>query len=397
MKDLLFGLPTESWLTLSLIPGVGTGRLARLWTYLETLETENAEQQLLFDELPDTIASIDFKTLRALGWKEHGANSVMRFLDRGVLCPDVAQQLEQTQNWLQAPDHRIVFRGTPEYPSLLNEISVPPTLLYVHGNPKAWAQPTLGVVGAREASAYGRQVAEHWSQQLSEAGFTITSGGARGIDTFAHRGAIAANGPTVAVMGAGLNTWYPRQNKDLFESILDHNGALISEYSLTTEVRPQLFPPRNRIISGMSAGVFVVEASERSGSLISARYALEENREVFALPGRIGEPQAAGTNQLIRQGASLVTCVDDILSELPRGLRLPLANAHQEAKQKALPEGSEEAQWLFNCLQKERIGMDFDALVRLTKWQAPDLSQVLMELELAGVLINAQGQYQIAP
>ena len=398
MNTLLFGLPTESWLALSFIPGAGTSRLSRLFTYLATLEAESADEQQLFDDTPVGKEALDYQTLRALGWKEHTAHSVMRFIEHGKLPYEAEEQLEQTQRWWQDEDHSIVFRGQDDYPKLLNEIAVPPTFLYVHGNVKAWSAPTVGIVGARQASGYGRQVAQMWSQQLSELGFTVVSGGARGIDTFAHRGALSANAPTVAVMGAGLNHWYPRQNAKLFETILERSGALVSEYSLTTGVRPQLFPPRNRIISGMSSGVFVVEASEKSGSLISARYALEENREVFALPGRIGEPQAVGTNQLIRQGATLVTCVDDMLAELPRALRTPPPVTSPDITNDTISMGiSAEAQLLLRSLRNERVAMDFDALIRITNWCAPDLSQTLMELELAGVLTNMQGLYQVKP
>lgn len=391
-----FGLSSECWLALSFIPGIGASRLSRLWTYLSTLDSENQSSPSLFDDPLPCSEAIDYRTLRALGWSEHAAKMAVRYLSQHVLPYEAESQLELTQKWLEQYDQRIVFRSSAEYPRLLNEIAVPPTFLYVKGNVQAWQKPTIGMVGAREASGYGRQVAQAWAQQLSEQGFSVVSGGARGIDTFAHRGALAARAPTVAVMGTGLHHWYPRQNARMFESVLEHDGALVSEYSLTTGVRPNLFPPRNRIISGMSFGVLVVEASDKSGSLISARYALDENREVFALPGRIGEPQATGTNQLIRQGATLVTSVEDILSELPRGLRSPKESvAIKGAVERSEPDVSREALSLFTLLQQERIAMDFDALIRLTQWQAPDLSQALMELELAGVLNNAQGQYQI--
>ena len=401
-----YGLTENQWLALSLMPGIGTSRLAHLWTYLESLSHQPAVEMSLFAELEqptDTACPLDFQTLRALGWPEHTARSVMLFLNRGKLPYEIEKNVAITLEWLEQKDHHLVFRDTTAYPALLARIGVAPTFLYVKGQPSAWAQPTVGVVGARAASGYGRKVAEHWCTQLSQQGFCVVSGGARGVDTFAHQGALNAQRPTVSIMGTGLLNLYPKQNLKLFQQILEHKGALVSEYPLTTEVRPNLFPPRNRIISGMSHGVLVVEASEKSGSLISARYALEENREVFALPGRVSDPQAAGTNQLIRQGATLVTSVEDILAELPREIRT--SADHPEHKAIISDEGlhvalnslSGAAQTLLSVFNMERIGMDFDALVRRTGLPAGELSQTLMELELSGVIVNAQGQYQFAP
>ncbi|MBM6550673.1 DNA-processing protein DprA [Marinomonas ostreistagni] len=404
MKHSLHGLSETQWLALSLMPGLGTTRLAHLWTYLDTLHQPQSVEASLFPELDESSHSesaIDFQTLRALGWPEHTARAVMLYLNRDKLPYEAESSLQTALDWLQSDDQQLVFRGTGNYPALLGRISVPPTFLYVKGQPSAWDKPTLGMVGARAASGYGRKIAEQWGMQMSQQGFSIISGGARGIDTYAHQGALNAQQATVAVMGTGLFHPYPKQNIGLFQQILEYGGALVSEYPLTTGVRPNFFPPRNRIISGMSHGVFVVEASEKSGSLISARYALEENREVFALPGRVSDPQASGTNQLIRQGATLVTSIDDILAELPRSVRSPVGDVKQDVS--ALPEGkvdvsgfSISAQTLVEVFQQERIGLDFDALVRRTGLPAPELSQTLMELELSGVITNAQGQYQFS-
>lgn len=408
MEHLYHGLTAVQWLGLSLLPGLGASRLAHLWTYLESLHQQSdVHQATLFTELESPSSptnTVDYQILRALGWPEQTARAALLHLNKSYLPAEAQRSLDQTFDWLARHDHHLIFRGDQHYPPLLNSISVPPTFLYVKGSCEAWDSPCIGIVGARAASGYGRKMAEHWGQQLSQQGLSVISGGARGIDTYAHQGAINARKPTVAVMGTGLLHLYPKQNMKLFEAILAQGGALISEYALATEVRPQLFPPRNRIISGMSHGVWVVEASEKSGSLISARYALEENRGVFALPGRVGDPQASGTNQLIRQGATLVTGIDDILAELPlveaSTLQLPASKPSMQEEQKPaldLSGLSTLACSLLSILREERVGMDFDALVRRSGFVAADLSQTLMELELSGVIANAQGQYQIVP
>lgn len=394
------GLTLRDWLTLSFMPKVGPNRLASLWTYLNTWISEATDS----DDLNRVIAfqkalqSVDYHVLRTIGWSEHSARAAMLYLQQGQLPYEAKERIEITERWLEQPDHQVVFRDSDDYPQLLQSIAVPPTFIYTQGNIQSWSKPCIGMVGARNASGYGKRIAEQWGQELSERGFHVCSGGAKGIDACAHQGALHAQAETTVVMGTGLLNPYPRQNQKLFERILEKSGVLISEYPLTTSARPQLFPPRNRIISGMSYGVVVVEASEKSGSLISARYALEENRDVFAVPGRIGDPQAKGTNHLIRQGATLVQSVDDIMLELPREMRecAPTTTLTQpnvlEATSLSVGAAS-----LLDILTVERIGFDFDALIRRSGMGAADLSQTLMELELSGMVVNVQGQYQFAP
>lgn len=420
MNTRHYGLRQLDWLAISLIPGIGPSRLSTLWTYLATLKASPYQDETsdLFGEVNRRSPQdgIDQQLLRALGWPEHSARATLCYLKNGKLPYESQDVFELTLRWLEHPDHHLVFREQSDYPALLNQIAVPPTLLYVQGQTQPWQSPCLGVVGARNATGYGRKIAQQWSQKLAQQGVTICSGGAKGIDAYAHLGALEAKQATVAVMGTGLLNLYPRQNVALFERILSQNGTLISEYPLTTEARPQLFPPRNRIISGMSQGVLVVEASEKSGSLISARYALEENRDVFAIPGRIDDPQASGTHYLIRQGATLVCQPDDILAEWPRELRQQLATSvfaeyvpsmasstaeneskapTQQAKQRInWQELSQSACKILSLLLEEKAAFDFDALIRKTGMGASDLSQTLMELELTGLVANAQGHYQ---
>ncbi|SBS30826.1 hypothetical protein MAQ5080_01770 [Marinomonas aquimarina] len=400
MNALHNGFSQRDWLALSFMPGIGPSRLASLWTYLSAWSDDQEDGDLFASSMCSVKAaqSVDYQVLRALGWSERTARAALLYLQKGKLPYDAEDNFTLTERWLEASDQQVIFRDDPDYPSLLQNIAVPPTCLFVKGDCQAWAKPCIGVVGARNASGYGKRIAESFALQLAEAGYSVCSGGAKGIDAFAHQGALQAQQPTVAVMGTGLLNLYPKQNTALFERILAAAGALISEYPLTTAPRPNLFPPRNRIISGMSHGVLVVEASQKSGSLISARYALEENREVFAIPGRIGDPQASGTNQLIRQGASLVLSIDDIMAELPRALRQPALEAGTTLSEEVDASNlSRSATGLLEVLSREREAFDFDALIRKTGMGAADLSQTLMELELSGMVVNAQGHYQCAP
>jgi DNA processing protein len=205
------------------------------------------------------------------------------------------------------------------YPFLLREISDPPITLYVRGNWQAcFESPCVAVVGSRRCSTYGENASLMLSRDLAERGITIVSGLARGIDTAAHRGAINGHGKTIAVLGTGIDEVYPTENAKLIDEILDSGGAIISQFPLGTPPISMNFPYRNRVISGLSYGVLVVEASERSGSLITARLAAEQNREVFAVPGNITSKNSFGTNYLIKDGAKLVQQWQDVVNELPR-------------------------------------------------------------------------------
>ena len=206
------------------------------------------------------------------------------------------------------------------YPAALKNIYDPPPVLYVRGEIAESDAVAIGIVGSRRCTHYGLEQADRFGGLLGRAGFTVVSGGARGIDTAAHRGALAAGGRTIAVMGCGLCNTYPRENEKLFDQIVaDGRGAIISELPMRIGIKGQNFPKRNRIISGLSLGVLIVEAARRSGSLITARLALEQSREIFAVPGRVDSPFSAGTNSLIAAGsAALVQNIEDILDRLDR-------------------------------------------------------------------------------
>ena len=218
----------------------------------------------------------------------------------------------------------VVSMDDPLYPRRLKEIYDPPVVLYVRGDAEILNQPGIAVVGTRHPTPYGSGMAERLSCDLAGHGLVIISGMARGVDTASHRGAISAKGKTVAVFGTGVDVIYPKENSRLSEQILSGGGALISEFPLGTFAAPQNFPIRNRIISGMSIGVLVVEAAEYSGTRITARLALEQNRDVFAVPGNVTNKNSWGPNTLIKQGAKLVATWEDVWEDLPTEVRLAL-------------------------------------------------------------------------
>src|SRR2546426_7393468 len=222
---------------------------------------------------------------------------------------------------------RIIALADSAYPARLKEIYDPPVVLFVRGNVEVLSSPGIAMVGTRHPTPYGLGMAERLSKDLAARGLVIISGMARGVDTASHRGAIATGGKTVAVFGTGIDVMYPKENSRLAEQILSLGGALISEFPIGTFAAPQNFPIRNRIISGMSAGVLVVEAAEYSGTRITARCALEQNRDVYAVPGNVTNKNSWRPNTLIKQGAKLVATWEDVWEELPTAVRLALEPA----------------------------------------------------------------------
>ena len=225
---------------------------------------------------------------------------------------------------IQAAGVSLISIDDPAYPFRLKEIYDPPLVLSVRGDPEVLAKPGIAMVGTRHPTPYGSGMAERLACDLAAQGLVIISGMARGVDTASHRGAISAKGKTIAVFGTGVDVIYPKENSRLSEQILAFGGALISEFPLGTFAAPQNFPIRNRIISGMSAGVLVVEAAEYSGTRITARCALEQNRDVFAVPGNVTNKNSWGPNTLIKQGAKLVATWEDVWEDLPAEVRLAL-------------------------------------------------------------------------
>ena len=292
----------------------------------------------------------------------------------------------------------IVTADSPLYPPLLLNIYDFPPVLYVKGMLSQRDVP-LAVVGSRMASTYGRFTTERLCRELALSGVTIVSGMARGIDSAAHTGALAGKGRTIAILGSGLDVVYPPENKGLFERITE-SGAVITEFPFSTEPLAANFPARNRIISGISLGVVVVEAGEKSGSLITARVALEQGREVFAVPGSIDSPGTKGTHQLIREGAKLVEGTQDILEEiLPQvGLQPPPDNPAVEAtsENSGIPFDELEAaeQVILKALGVKPIHID--TLAADTGYQIKNLLGILMSLELKGCITQLPGKIFVA-
>ena len=297
--------------------------------------------------------------------------------------------VEEDLVWLSQPNRHAIMIDDPRYPILLKNIPDPPIILFVHGDPDLLSQWQIALVGSRNPTASGRDTAYDFARFLAESGLTITSGLALGIDAAAHQGALAVQGKTVAVLGTGLDRVYPAKHRDMAHEIAS-TGALVSEFALGTPPRAENFPRRNRIISGLSLGTLVVEAALRSGSLITARMALEQGREVFAIPGSIHNPLVKGCHRLIREGAKLVETASDILEELGA-----LAGVETTTNAISTPvtdnklEIDADYQLLFESLGYDPIGID--VLIERCGLTAETVSSMLLLLELQGQVESLPG------
>lgn len=353
-----------SWLALVRAPGIGVAQATRLLAQFG-----------------------DPATLFAAGAAAWRAAGIPLSLHAGLREPDRAG-IEQDLRWLQGPSRHLVTWRDPRYPAQLRAIAQAPLALFCQGDPELLSQPQLAIVGARAASRPGAETAAGFAAELSRAGLLVTSGLAQGIDAAAHRGALGAGAATVAVCATGLDRVYPARHRELAHEITAR-GVLVSEFPTGTPPLADHFPRRNRIISGLALGVLVVEAAPRSGSLITARLASEQGREVFAIPGSIHSPMSRGPHALIRQGAKLTESVRDILEELApqlgAALRLPPADAA------AAPEPERDA------AQREvleALGFEatpFDTLVDRLALPVERLSAALLALELEGCIAAAPG------
>ena len=317
------------------------------------------------------------------------------------------QEQYQRQTWrdsLESIEERIdkcsatiIPITSTEYPPLLKQTIGAPPLLYVRGNSENLHLPQIAIVGSRRMTRGGETNAFEWSKFLSNGGFVITSGLAQGVDGIAHSGALAAMGKTIGVMGTGIDTIYPRAHRRLADNIIDQGGTLVTEFDPGAPPLPTHFPKRNRIISGLSLGVLVVEAALRSGSLITARCALEQNREVFAIPGSIHNPQSRGCHQIIKQGAQLVERAEDIIQELQGPLAgLAVLPEQPMATEQAASGGDKDLLAdelkLLSVLGFEPV--DMDSLTIDGLFSVAELSRLLVSLELKGLVENNSGFYQ---
>ncbi len=273
------------------------------------------------------------------------------------------------------------------YPEKLKEIYDPPPVLYLKGSITEADQNSISIVGSRKATYYGKMVAENLSKDLALVGLTIISGMARGIDTAAHRGALSTDGRTIAVLGGGLDYIYPPENRKLAREI-EERGALITEFPFTTLPERQNFPRRNRIISGLSLGTVVVEAGEKSGALITADFALQQGREVFAVPGNITSTLSQGTHNLIKQGAKLVNNYQDILEEFPLLIRQKLPESKLDRREQPLLSAEEKI--IYTLLNNEPT--QIDKIIEASKLSAAKVSEILLNLELKDLIKEIEGK-----
>lgn len=309
--------------------------------------------------------------------------------------------LEDAERELEAIERigaRLVGMGEPDYPQQLKNCEAPPPLVIIKGNPNVFRKPPVAIVGSRNASVVGARFTERLARDLGDAGFAIISGLARGIDAAAHKASIESG--TVAVLAGGLDRPYPPENLPIYRAIPENGSALITEMPMGTEPRARDFPRRNRIIAGLSLGLIVVEAAERSGSLISARMAGEMGRTVFAVPGSPLDPRARGTNALLKQGATLVTCADDVIDSLSPliGRDTFKAEAAQPDLLTQIDEAPEPLQAITTDEQRDilvdalgPVPIDVDTLVRHTGLDASNAQLILLELDLAGRLLRYPG------
>ena len=342
------------------------------------------QQRKLLDifDIPLNILSSTEKELRDLGLNSSTIKYLFEHNDKN---------LEKDISWLDQPDHYFISIQDARYPALLKEITDPPIGLFVDGNPDVLQTAQLGIVGSRNPTAGGRHCSQSFAKLLTESNLTITSGLALGIDYCAHIGALEAGGNTVAVLGSGLDNVYPARHRKIAENIKSE-GALVSEFPITTPPLPEHFPRRNRIISGMSLGVLVVEAAQRSGSLITARYAVEQGRDVFAVPGSIKNPLSKGCHYLIKQGAKLVESVEDIIDELNIPLPIHSSNiSENEAIQSDKAGFDADFRKLIDLIPYDPVSVD--KLVELSGLTADTVSSMLLILEVHGIVSLSGGLY----
>jgi DNA processing protein len=342
-----------AWIELSLVPGLGGQRLrALLSTFGLPTEVLKATRSQLSRVVPEALAA-------------------------GILERSSASEVEKALRWAAQPEHKVLTLADTDYPKQLLEIADPPALLYVAGNAKLLSSPALAVVGSRNATPQGLNNAQSFARAFSEAGLVIVSGLAIGVDSAAHRGGLEGRGSTIAVLGTGIDIVYPRRNEALAGEIL-LRGALVSEFPLGTPPSAGNFPRRNRLISGLARGCLVVEAALDSGSLITARLAAEQGREVLAIPGSIHSPLSRGCHALIKQGAKLVESAQDVLEELGAAV-VPETRSPQPSSGHDL---------------LDKMGFDpcdIDGLIARSGLTAEIVSSILLRLELEGKVAGLPG------
>ncbi len=366
-----------AWLALTLSPGLGPKRITDAMRRVET---------------PADILSLPLTALEGLRFPAAAAQFIFEGKARAAAEAELVK--------IAAEDATLVCFDCPEYPERLREIFDPPPVLWVRGDTRLLSRPSIAVVGTRHPSPYGSGVAEMLARDLAARRLLIVSGMARGIDTCAHKGALAARMPTVAVWGTGIDVVYPKENRKLAEDILAQGGAIVSEVPMGTFPAPQNFPRRNRIISGLSIAVLVVEASENSGTRVTARCAAEQNRDLYAVPGNVTSKQSWTPNTLIKQGAKLVATWEDVWEDLPSQVRVELDYAtgcESDAGKPAslLPDPvlrPQEAMVLEVLRQDASLQIDEILEALETQLTSSEVFTALFELEMAGRIRQLPGK-----
>lgn len=357
---------------MTLVPGMGSIAQSRL-------------RSICSD--PSEVFTIERGALEAIGIPQDACEALSSRRFRPMA--------DEIVDWGARGGCQFVCRGDPDYPALLEQIYDPPSILYARGNLHALEKPAVSIVGTRRPTYYGLQMAEGLAADLTRCGLAIVSGMARGVDAAAHRGCLAAKGCTVAVFGCGVDIIYPGEHRRLAKEILA-DGIVLSEFAPGTSPAPQNFPVRNRIISGLALGTVIVEASEYSGSLITARLAMEQNRELYALPGNVTSPQSFGPNYLIKQGAKLVQSWRDVVEELPPELRHTILSL-KDRDARRTPELeilSDEETRLLELISFDQA-TQFDKIYALSRIEISRLATLLLDLEMRGWIRQVPGNLYV--
>jgi DNA processing protein len=367
------------------------------------MELDSSLSWLALTLTPGIASRLSARLLREFGSPDGVFHAPRRALEGCNVPAPVAQAIVNKEAFQRAEKEvaaarrigcRLINWSEPEFPQALLQIYDPPVLLYARGDAQILNLPSLGIVGTRRPTIYGTQMAERLGQDLAARGLIIVSGMARGIDAIGHQGALAVNGRAIGVLGTGIDVCYPKENKKLYEKVLER-GAILSEFPIGAHPAPENFPIRNRIIAGMPLGVIIVEGKQYSGSLITARLAMEFGREVFGVPGNVTQAVSFAPNQLIKQGAKLVTCAEDVIEELPTPIRAALVQAEQpEAEQRNLwvsasLDGS--AKKIYELLSAEEPRA-IDDIVERSGLHSSEVLATLFDLEMKGIVRQLPGK-----
>lgn len=353
---------------------------------------------------PGIAARLAARLLRRFGSPGAVFSARLPELEATEIPPAAAQAIVKKEAFRRAEKELVKLRGISdcrlinwteaEYPQTLLQIYDPPVLLYARGDAQILNLPAIGIVGTRKPTLYGTQMAERLGRELAARGLVVLSGMARGIDAIGHQGALAVKGRVIGVLGTGVDVCYPKENKKLFEKVLER-GAILSEFPIGTHPSPENFPVRNRIVAGMPLGAVIVEGAQYSGSLITARLAMEFGREVFGVPGNVTQPVSFAPNQLIKQGAKLVTCAEDVIEELPTPVRAALVQAEQpDAEQRNLLlaeslNGTERRLYDLLSVDDPR---HIDDIVDRSGLNSSEVLATLFNLEMKGVIRQLPGK-----